>query len=325
VADETWGFGPERIHPAPELGRYLRFRGRRLYSPQVSGPILRRLLGNGLPAIQRGDVVWVHGEPALAEAVASRVTQAGGKLIVHLHSSAFATHSKSTLARLMKSAARIVFCSRFLAAEAQARFPGLAQAEVLYNGADEKLFFASPEREASRGHAVVLYASRLVPEKGAHVLLDAMRLLQRRGVPVRAEIAGASDFGGSAVTQYVRRLQRSAPLNVEFCGYESGAVLAARFRGADIFCLPATCNDPFPLAILEAMGSGLPVVASQVSGGGGVMVPPNDPAALANALEQLVCDPGRRASLAREAKSIFAERFSWRTVQQSYRHLLSTL
>ena len=79
----------------------------------------------------------------------------------------------------------------------------------------------------------------------------------------------------------------------------AGKALAEEFRLANIFCLPATYNDPFPLAILEAMASGLPVVSTKRGGipeafveGGGVLVAPSSARELADAIQKLAFDPG---------------------------------
>lgn len=330
-ADDTWRFSPDRIHLAPGIRRYLGFRARRLYPPQVSGPILRHFYGRDVPPIQKGDVMWVHGVPALAEALLPVARKAGAKLVFHLHSSAFVTHSSIVIRRLQREAAKVVFCSKFLSNEAHARFPTLTSTAVLYNGADETMFFP-PERRDGSGIPVVLFASRLVPQKGAHALLEAMQLLEQRGVPIKAKIFGASFFGGSAVTDYMRSLQQNVPSNVAFAGYESGHALAQHFREADIFCLPATYNDPFPLAILEAMASGLPVVASDAGGipeifteGGGILVPPNDAITLADTLERLVRSPDERRSISEDGLRSFLRRFTWSSIIRSYQSILASL
>jgi len=76
-------------------------------------------------------------------------------------------------------------------------------------------------------------------------------------------------------------------------------------RGADIFCQPNLGAEPFGVAIIEALYAGLPVVATNMGGpteilaGGecGVLVPPDQPRAMADALRELVIDPARRRTL----------------------------
>jgi spore coat protein SA len=330
-ADDTWGFAPERVHLAPAIRTYLKFRGRRHYPPQLSGSLLRHFYGRDLPTFQPGDVIWVHGVPAIAEALLSAAKRAGARVVFHLHSSAFATDSRPVMVRLKRHADLIVFCSDFLGREARSRFPDLTRTAVLYNGADETMFYPATPRE-HQGMPVVLFASRLVPQKGAHVLIEAMRSLERDSIELQAKIFGASAFGGSAVSSYIRSLQKDLPSNVELCGYQSGHSLAQQFREADIFCLPATYEDPFPLAILEAMASQLAIVASHAGGipealadGAGKLVQPNDSRALATALTELATQHDLRTQMAAQAFSTFRRRFSWEIVQAGYRRLLATL
>ncbi len=108
--------------------------------------------------------------------------------------------------------------------------------------------------------------------------------------------------------------------------------MARIFRESDVYVAPSIWNDPFPLSVLEAMASGLPVVASQVGGiseqlryGGGVLIPPNNPARLADALQELLCDADRRRQLSLDAYRVFKEKFTWQEVRKNYQSTLRAL
>ena len=331
-ADDSWGFAPERIHVAPRLSRYMNYRARRFYPVWLNRVLLGRLYGKDAPTLHPGDVVWVHGQPAIAAALLPRVKAAKARLVLHLHGSAFLTHTAGLLQTVARGADLLVFCSQFLEREAKGRFPHLERTTVLYNGADGQLFHPHPGGTRTEPPIEILFASRLVPEKGAHVLLDAMRLLAQQQAPVHAVICGAAFFGGSAPTPYVHSLQQNVPANVTFVGYEHGQTLAERFRASDLFCLPATYEDPFPLVTLEAMASGLPVVASATGGipeafraGGGKLIAPNDARLLADTLLHLARYPGERRKLAEEARRSFEQSFSWATIEARYSTLLEAL
>jgi spore coat protein SA len=170
------------------------------------------------------------------------------------------------------------------------------------------------------------------PQKGVHVLLSAMRLLEERGIRAQARIYGAAFFGGSRVTPYLREVQRDAPANVHLAGYAYGEELASAIRSADVYCLPSTFEDPFPLAIPEAMASGLAVVASRAGGipeametFGGLLVPKSDPIALADALQQLILAPEQRTAMGLRAREAYEKFFTWKAVRQGYREILETL
>ncbi len=103
----------------------------------------------------------------------------------------------------------------------------------------------------------VLFAGRLVPEKGCHHLLEAW---SRLDVPFKLVIAGDTSHSDA----YVDLLRSSAQGSVIFTGYEYGARLAALFRHCALFALPSDLEG-LPIVLLEALAYGAPVLASDIS------------------------------------------------------------
>jgi spore coat protein SA len=178
----------------------------------------------------------------------------------------------------------------------------------------------------------VIFAGRLIPEKGVHVLTAAMHLLQQRGESAHARIVGSTGFAAGGRSRYVDRIKKDAPSNVTFEGYRSGPALTELFQQADVCCCPSTWTEPFGLVLVEAMATGLPIVATNVGGipeiladGGGVLIPPNDVEALADALQALAADKTRRLEIGQEAKRSFTKNFSWSTIREKYRMILDTI
>jgi glycosyltransferase involved in cell wall biosynthesis len=105
-------------------------------------------------------------------------------------------------------------------------------------------------------------------------------------------------------------LAGEAPPNTTFVGEVHGAELARLYASADLFCFPST-TDTFGQVLLEAAASGLPVIAAAAGGAlelvedgeTGMLVPPDDPAALADAVRSLARHPHRRALLAAAART----------------------
>lgn len=182
---------------------------------------------------------------------------------------------------------------------------------VVPNGVDLARFAALPAREAARadlglpGEGLVVGAlGRLDPQKGLDVLVDAFaRVRASTGAPVTLALAGAGPEE-AALRARVARLGLDG--RVRFLGHRPDVprVLAAM----DVFCMPSRWEG-FGLALVEAMAAGRPVIASHVDslpevlGDAGVLVPPDDPAALAGALGALLDDPRRRDDLARRARA----------------------
>jgi glycosyltransferase involved in cell wall biosynthesis len=98
-------------------------------------------------------------------------------------------------------------------------------------------------------------------------------------------------------------------------GYRTDAPELA--AGADVCVIPSVWDDAFPLAVLEAMAQGRAVIASRVGGipeaidsdAVGLLVPPRDERALAQAIRTLLDDPARRASMGRSARARIAANF----------------
>ncbi len=329
-SDRTWEFDPARIVALPALKSYRRWQHRtRQRTPwMLRKLLLKRIFKPLTTLLKAGDMVWVHNRPEFAAALGQDIHRAGARLVLHMHNSHLLIANPRVMRDLQLDAS--VFVSRYLKEETCGKHPGFLDGTVLYNGADDRIFFPANRgrRDESRPITVV-FASRLVPEKGPDVLAEALRCLLKRGVPVEGMIVGGAQFGSSEPTEYVRELLRSAPPNLRFHPYCAGNQLAELLREADIFCLPSTWHDPFPLATLEAMATGLPVVATRSGGipealfhGGGLLVERGSVEELASAIERLVFDPILRMKLAREALRSFVHHFRWPTVVENYQAIV---
>ncbi len=324
--DGTWNFAAERLHVLPGWQR-----------TDAPHPILYRLpwalqkaayLAIFRPLfelLEPGDLLWVHNRPECAAVLATVAREKGFTLVLHMHNSHMLTGKRAWRPALRETP--IVFCSQWLHGEFEAAWPGHgAPTLVILNGADGTKFRAADPGEAAADKVPeVIFTGRLVPYKGAHILLDAMRILESRGVRARCSIVGSSGFARQKKTAYIRRMEATKPANSELLGYRSGEALAKLLREADIYCCPSIWNDPFPLAPLEGMASGLPVVASRTGGipeelqyGGGRLVEPNDPVALADGLQPLLENPALRMKLREEALASFREHFLWSHVRAQY-------
>jgi len=156
---------------------------------------------------------------------------------------------------------------------------------------------AAQPRAARQEPPYVLYAGRLVAEKGVGPLLAAASRLPS-GVRVRL-------LGSGRLEGQVRAQVADEALPVDVLGPLPPAQVAAHLRDAAVAVLPALWWENCPMAVLEAGAQGVPVVASAVGGipelvddgGTGVLVPPGDFAALARALTGLVEHPDDAARM----------------------------
>ena len=254
------------------------------------------------------------------------------------HAKDIYTSPPDLLARKVADASFVLTCSGS-AASALAAIAGPDAAKVLlaYHGVDTERFAppgapptpGSPTAWASgasepaqagpaRAPLRVLAVGRLVAKKGYPVLFEALARLVRRGEPLTLTVIGEG-ADRRELEAMVDRLGLSAL--VRFLGARSHQQVAAAYPEADVFVQASVVlgngdRDGVPNSLLEAMASGLAVVASEVAGipevvapGCGVLVPPGDSRALAAALARLAHDPALRARLGRAARDHVAARF----------------
>ena len=163
----------------------------------------------------------------------------------------------------------------------------------------------------------------LYPVKGHRHLLEALALLARRHPALHVAIAGRGELEG-ALREHARELRVESRFHLLGLRSDVGDVLAA----ADVFALPSL-SEGVPLALLEAMLSGRPVVASAVgevpavlgAGGAGILVPPGDAAALASALDSLLADPEAALRLGAAARVRANECYSFDAMLNRYLEL----
>jgi glycosyltransferase involved in cell wall biosynthesis len=159
---------------------------------------------------------------------------------------------------------------------------------------------------ASEGERVVLSLGRLSPEKGHCVLLDAAARLS--STPMRLVLVG------DGPSRHALAAVASGDSRVRFEGWRDDPWRC--LGAADLFVLPSL-REGLPVALLEAMAVGVPVVATRVGGvphaldGGscGTLVPPGDPSALATALLDALADPEQGAALAQRARARVRARY----------------
>ncbi|HET9015580.1 MAG TPA: glycosyltransferase [Thermomicrobiaceae bacterium] len=231
------------------------------------------------------------------------------------------------LARRVADAEFVLVCSGAAADDLRAiAGPAADRVRLAYHGVDTARFRPVPDgapRSAEVGPAGtplrLLAVGRLVDKKGYPVLLDALARVTASGRRVSCRVIGA---GPQSAALKARARDLGLEDSIEFLGARTQLEVAAAYHWADAFVQASVVladgdRDGVPNSVLEAMASGLPVVASTVSGipeavvdgVTGLLVPPADVAALAEGLTRLIDDPALRARLARGARDHVVDRF----------------
>jgi glycosyltransferase involved in cell wall biosynthesis len=160
------------------------------------------------------------------------------------------------------------------------------------------------------GGGALLCVAAVTPAKGHDVLLDGLATVA--GLAWRCTCAGSLDRDPA----HARAMRRRAGARVLFTGPLTGADLARAYAGADLLVHPSRA-ETYGMVITEALAHGVPVLAadaggvSEALGGGGLLVPPGDAAALGAALRRWLEDGALRARLRRAAQERRAELRGW--------------
>lgn len=235
---------------------------------------------------------------------------------------------------LCRNAAAVIVCSQFMAAEVAQLFqldPGSIR--VIGNGvelADDSspqlgTSKAEPSGQAAttgdvpaHGRPLLVFAGRLVHEKGLQELIKALPLLRDELPGLRLVVAGT---GQQLADQQDRAARYGVSDLIDWAGFLDGAGLAALFAAADLVVVPSL-YEPFGMVALEAQLAGTPVAVSNTGGLAELVEPgrtgtrfaPESPAAIAAAIRQVLADPAGARQMAERAQRRAREEFGWEAI-----------
>ncbi|MDB5555541.1 MAG: glycosyltransferase family 1 protein [Rhizobium sp.] len=265
----------------------------------------------------RADVVHInlssYGSTYRKLVIATCARMLGIPYILHLHGSEYRLFWKEDtsflsgrIRTMFEQAARVVVLGRTWRDFIAGRAPGAADHIAIVPNATEIPSLA----HVGGGESVhILFLGRIGERKGVPQLIDTLHAMHDHP-GWRATIAGDGDVEVSK--------SRSAALGlgdrVAFPGWVGPATVASLIASADILVLPSFAEN-LPVSVIEGMAAGLAVVATPVGavediirdGETGLLVPPGDVPALADALLRLVNDPDLRARLGSAAQAVHRE------------------
>ena len=192
--------------------------------------------------------------------------------------------------------------------------------DVVYNGVDTASFDDVKLDPRNKENFRILFAGVLAESKGFFDLIKAIPSVTARHPDVQVLIAGRWENGSlkNRVSAFIR--ENKLEDKVRFLGVVTGEEKAKLFKGADLFVYPTYFHlgEGQPVAILEAMASGLPVITTDrgsikemiIDGQNGFIVPASSPGEIAEKVGLLIADRSLREKMATRNRSLTREKFN---------------
>ncbi len=239
------------------------------------------------------------------------------KYIGHIHGAEMMVTSKSSLYD------SFISVSDFAAkAYTKSGYIKIKDIDVLHNGINNAKFGTKIDEseknkirtklKISKKDFVIVYCGRLVKEKGVKELLLAFKKV-RQDKKIKLLIIGSSNFNLSYKNSYEEELKNitiNMSQDVVFTGYVPNTEIYKYYNIADVFVAPSLCEDAFPLSVLEAMASGLPIISTysggiveQVTSKNAILLERNDNLVdnISSAIDSLYNDKEKKASMSNES------------------------
>jgi glycosyltransferase involved in cell wall biosynthesis len=274
-------------------------------------------------ARHRRSVVHVHS-PTVYGLLSPVLKLVGATTIAQFH---LEPTRDDVLWALQRPPSMVITCARYIAAQVKAVTDEAGQhleVVAIPNAIDVERFPLVERREAKRrvgaaeGRWLMLMLANLSEHKGQLTAIRALKQLRDRGVDVECWLAGEERGGETTFTR--RLLECAADLgvaaHVKLLGFRSDG--PALLQAADFFLLPSTLEG-LPLSVLEAQAAGAVVLGSPIpgirevveDGVTGVLVPPDNAAAYADRMLQLIGDSESYARIAVQARARVIDEHNW--------------
>jgi glycosyltransferase involved in cell wall biosynthesis len=295
---------------------------------------------------EKCDIVHIHEESEFISIV--RALNPSVRIVLHMHCEWLTQLDHSMIEHRLRKADLILGCSRYITDKIRQSFPSLAdRCQTLYNGVDLATLINDPKKnEKWLEPKQLLFVSKVSPEKGLHVLLEAFKEVAEKNPCVRLEVVGSlnawpmgriiwlsedskvqklASFHRKGSSNYLDHLAHklvslNISNNVTFHGQIPHEQVVKFYQAADVFVLPSF-TEAFNMDIIEAMACQVPIVATKVGGNPeavedgktGLLVESGNSRALANAILELLSNEDLRRKM-RKIERNRVESLSWDSV-----------
>lgn len=287
---------------------------------------------------ERCDVIHIHNFSNFAPVI--RRFNPNARIILHMHCEWLSQLDPKLIEPRLRKVDAIVACSDYVTERVRKAFPQHAgKCHTVPNGVDAGRFSATGNESPRNGACRVLFVGRVSPEKGVHTLIDGFERVVREqpGCSLRivgpltpaprefiAQVCDAAQAEALAPCyerDYIADLREKAARaggTIDISGPTPHGEMPTLYADADVLVNPSV-SEAFGMSLIEAMASGTPVVATRVGGmteilaeqEAGLLVEPNDPDALSDAILRLARDPDLRRTMGMNGREIARNRYTW--------------
>ncbi len=289
------------------------------------------------------DVVHIHNVSQFVSVI--RFFNPSVRISLHMNCEWLTQLDPEMVERRLQKADYMIGCSDFVTENVRRTYPGVKPRFVtVFNGVEADQFAGHAERVDDHASLKLMFVGRVSPEKGIHVMLDAIEELVPEFPSLHLEIIGnktAAPYefivgvtddplvleferyypGGKPVYPALmeERANKTLSDHVTFVGPLQHDEIVARFGAIDVFLFPSVWHEPFGMPPVESMAAGVPVVATR-SGGisetvvdneTGLLVDRGDAKGLADALRKLLSDESLRHRMGAAGRVRAREVFGW--------------
>ncbi|UJF35640.1 glycosyltransferase family 4 protein [Paenibacillus hexagrammi] len=303
---------------------------------RVAGSNKQAYLSNVVHTIkrQRYDLIQIDNRPKFVQTI--RKTFPLTPISIFLHSTTFISSPITTKKQAtsdLRQANLVIGNSLSLQKHLKRNFPIISRkVRFVHLGVDVNQY--RPRKKKSAGlHRpfVILFAGRLIPLKGIPVLMKATQIVRKSIPTAKLQIAGGT--GKPSYKKYLKQLASTLRIPVTFKGYVPRSQMPSFYRSGDCFVCPSQRHEAFGLVNVEAMASGIPVVASRIGGipeiikhqHNGILVSNyKRPEAFAKEIVHLAKNPSKAYRIAKHARLDATKKFSWRATARKLENIYSS-
>jgi glycosyltransferase involved in cell wall biosynthesis len=280
------------------------------------------------------------------------------KIILHMHCDWLNDLNYDALLPRLMMCDQIIGCSNYITEHVGARFTQLAsRCSTIYNGVDINQFLPITKNLSPVIHRdyKLLFISRISPEKGVHDLIEAFNIVNIQNPNTQLFLLGQKvslrkDFlvsiskdplindlsrfykGDVYYRLLTQKINQNAINKVHFIGHVDHTEIPFYFRDSTILINPSIV-EPFGISIVEAMASGVPVIATNVGGipeiinhgSTGFLVPPASPEKLAASINSLLSDFYLRAKFGDASRKRVMGKFTWNNAAKNLNNVYNSL